>query len=110
MGQYHKVYNLDKKQYINGHDIDNGLKLMEQIGWPKSTSSAVWLLLGVSNGRGGGDAVDHPLIGQWGGDRIAVIGDYFEKDDIEGFDFEELEEYENISGNVMDMLNTVFDE
>jgi len=30
MGQYHKLYNVDKKEYVYDHRIDNGLKLMEQ--------------------------------------------------------------------------------
>lgn len=29
MGQYYKAINLDTKEYINPHDYDNGLKLME---------------------------------------------------------------------------------
>lgn len=56
MGQYHKLYNLDKKEYVHGNRLDNGLKLMEQCGWGKSTSTGLWLLLANSNGRGGGDA------------------------------------------------------
>lgn len=60
MGQYHKLYNIDKKEYVHGHRIDNGLKLMEQCGFDKSTG--LWLLLANSNGRGGGDAIEHPLL------------------------------------------------
>ena len=32
MGQYHKVYNLDKKEFIHAHKIGIGLKLTEQCG------------------------------------------------------------------------------
>lgn len=86
MGQYHLLINVDKKEFVHGHRIDNGLKLMEQCGFEKSTSTALWLLLACSNGRGGGDAKRHPLIGRWAGDRIAVIGDYHEPTDIPGLD------------------------
>ncbi len=108
MGQYHFAYNLDKKEYVHGHDLDNGLKLLEQIGHAKSTADAVFLLSAVSNGRGGGDSCPHPFIGRWGGDRIAVIGDYHEQDDLPGFDFSELESFENISPKVNEMLSVAF--
>ena len=113
MGQYHKLFNLDKKEFVKGHDIDNGLKLMEQCGFQKSTSTALWLLLACSNGRGGGDAKQHPLIGTWAGDRIAVIGDYAEPDDIPGLDASEMyhsgiDNYKNISADVLAMLNAEF--
>ena len=81
MGQYHQVYNLDKKEKIYGRTLDQGLKLMEQCGHQISTSTGVWLLLANSNGRGGGDALKHPLIGRWAGDRLVVQGDYANPDD-----------------------------
>lgn len=88
MGQYHILVNIDRKEFVHGHRIDNGLKLMEQCGFEKSTASALWLLTACSNGRGGGDAKSHPMIGRWAGDRIAVIGDYCQSDDIKGVDVE----------------------
>ena len=108
MGQYHKVYNIDKKQYIHGHRIDNGLKLLEQVGFEKSAASAVFLLLANSNGRGGGDAPAHRLIGSWAGDRIVVQGDYAEESDQSYLSNEEISSYEDISGNVKNMLDAVF--
>jgi hypothetical protein len=113
VGQYHKLYNLDKKQYVHAHRIDNGLKLMEQCGFEKSTASALWLLLAASNGRGGGDARPHPLIGTWAGDRIAVIGDYAKTDDVPGFDAAEIrtsEDFTDISAQVKQMLDAEFKE
>ena len=90
MGQYHYLINLDKKQVIHPHQIGNGLKLREQVGWEYSTSVALVMLLASSSrdgGRGGGDfRAEHPLIGSWAADRIAFIGDYAEKEDIPGFD------------------------
>lgn len=108
MGQYHSVYNLDKKERIHAHDINNGLKLMEQVGWGRCTASAVWLLLANSNGRGGGDAPEHALIGHWAGDRLLVQGDYAQEGDPAYTSPEELEQFINISGVVQMMLLEVF--
>ena len=69
MGQYHYLINLDKKQFVHPHQIGNGLKLKEQVGWEYSTATALVLLLAASSrdgGRGGGDFhALHPLIGAW---------------------------------------------
>lgn len=88
MGQYHLTVNLDKREFINPHKIGLGLKLLEQCGFKGSTGDILFMLLACSNGRGGGDiSTDFPeLIGRWAGDRIAVIGDYSEADDIPGVD------------------------
>ena len=108
MGQYHKLYNVDKKEYVSGHGIDNGLKLLEQVGFSKSTASALWLLLANSNGRGGGDAPEHPLIGSWAGDRILVQGDYAEDGDRGYVSEDELATYTDISPQVAELLEEVF--
>ena len=105
MGQYHKVYNLDKKEFINGHNIKNGLKLLEQIGHEKSTSTALFLLLANSNGRGGGDATGHKEIGRWAGDRIVIQGDYAEPHDTAFIDEGDKGEFREIS----DIVNSIFD-
>lgn len=114
MGQYHKVVNLTKKQYIHPHGIDNGLKLYEQVGFMKSSSTALFALLACSSGRGGGDFPDHPLIGTWAGCEIAVIGDYAGPEDMAvlGFDAEEIysklgDEYEDISKQVVALLTLI---
>jgi hypothetical protein len=109
MGQYHKAVNLDKKEYIHGHDIDCGLKLLEQVGFRGSTADALFLLMACSNGRGGGDVAIHPVIGRWAGDRVAVIGDYAVSDDVPGIDAEKVysdlgDKYLNISEMVLEMI------
>jgi hypothetical protein len=90
MGQYHYLTNLDKKYFIHPHQIGNGLKLHEQVGWSYSTATALVMLLAASSkdgGRGGGDFhAKHPLVGSWAGDRIAFVGDYAEPGDIPGCD------------------------
>ena len=103
MGQYHKVYNIDKGEMINGHGINNGLKLIEQVGHDMSTSTALFLVLANSNGRGGGDVEDHYLIGSWAGDRIVIQGDYAEESD-QGY-IKDVEDYRDISAFVNELLN-----
>jgi hypothetical protein len=106
MGQYHTVINTTKKELISAHGIDNGAKLMEQVGFDTSTSTALWLLLANSNGRGGGDANEHDLIGRWAGDSIVVQGDYAEEGD-QGY-VSDLIEYTDISNLVKFMLEEQF--
>jgi hypothetical protein len=110
MGQYHKAYNATKKEFIHPHRIENGLKLMEQVGFDKSTATALFLLLANSNGRGGGDAKKHPLIGHWAGDNIVIQGDYTEPADPGHIDPETLDTFTDISAQVVDMLNNEFGE
>ena len=102
MGQYHKVYNIDKREVINGHGIGNGLKLLEQVGFDTSTSTALFFLLANSNGRGGGDAEDHEMIGRWAGDRVVIQGDYAEPGDQSYIS--NTEQYIDISPDVAYML------
>jgi hypothetical protein len=105
MGQYHQLYNTDKKEFVHAHHIDNGLKLLEQVGFEKSTSTALFLLVANSNGRGGGDAKPHPMIGRWAGDRIVVQGDYADANDTGYISDDEIKKYTDISADVLDMLN-----
>ncbi len=88
MGHYHYLVNLDKKQVVHPHEIGNGLKLCEQIGWEYSTSTVLGMLIAAScskGPRGGGDFLSgHPLIGSWAGNRIAFVGDYAKRADIPG--------------------------
>jgi hypothetical protein len=104
MGQYHKVYNVDKKEYIEPHNINNGMKLVEQIGGEHTTSTALFLLLANSNGRGGGDVEEHHLIGSWAGDRIVIQGDYSEPSDQGYISEKDREDYFDISKAVNEML------
>lgn len=109
MGQYHILYNISKKEYVHAHRIDNGLKLMEQCCWDKSTSTALWLLLANSNGRSGGDAREHQLIGSWAGDNIVIQGDYAKPDDQAFLSEDETRYYKDISHSVKEMLDNEFD-
>lgn len=77
MGQYYKIVNLDKKQFIHPHRFDDGLKLCEFGNSRSGTLFALAALLADGNGRGGGDiSSDSSFIGSWAGDRIVIAGDY----------------------------------
>jgi hypothetical protein len=81
MGQYYKIANLDKKQYLHPHRCGDGLKLMEFSLGSCGTMSALAILLADGNGRGGGDLrSDAEIIGSWSGDRITIVGDYADGD------------------------------
>ena len=116
MGQYHHVVNLDKKEYLDNYMFGSGAKLLEQHGYA-SVSSALHLLLSASSGRGGGDyraRNSDGFVGRWAGDRIAIIGDYAESDDVPGVDaraiYESLEEsYTNISADLAELMEQEFE-
>lgn len=91
MGQYHIPVSLTKKEFVHPHRLGDGLKLWEQGASQGGTLCALHALLAVSNGRGGGDYIDghESFIGRWGGDRIAIIGDYAEANDLDANDYAE---------------------
>ncbi len=66
MGQYHKVVNLDKQEYLHPHQFGDGLKLMEFGGSAQGTLSALAGLL----------LLDNQQEGPWAGSRVTVTGDY----------------------------------
>lgn len=89
MGQYHFTVNLDKREFLNPHKFGEGLKLWEQ-GWTGfGIQRGLQMLLACSDGRGGGDfhleenGIEN-IAGRWAGDRIVVLGDYTEDDDLPG--------------------------
>jgi len=77
MGQYYKIVNLDKRQYLYSHTFGDGLKLREFGASGGGMMYGLALLLADGNGRGGGDfPSSDPIIGSWAGDRIVIAGDY----------------------------------
>lgn len=83
MGQYWIPVNLDKREYINPHQLGAGLKLLEQAWNPPGTTAALLLLTAaMPEPRGGGDPEAHRAIGHWAGDRVAIVGDYAEDSDL----------------------------
>lgn len=77
MGQYYKVVNITKRQFITPHAFNDGAKLMEFGLSARGTMSGLAILLASGNGRGGGDLnSDSPVVGSWAGDQIVIAGDY----------------------------------
>lgn len=77
MGQYYKVVNVTKKQYLSPHAFGSGLKLKEFASDGCSVMTGLAILLANSNGRGGGDLIsDNEIVGSWAGDKIVIAGDY----------------------------------
>lgn len=131
MGQYHRVYNLDKKETMSTHKLGDGAKLLEW-GLGGLYTAGIALLLSNSNGRGGGDlyvgygedlktndgngnytltpkgaeiqARIKAISGRWAGDRIVVQGDYAEAGDPAYI--LDTEDYTDISQLVVDALVT----
>lgn len=105
MGQYWKVVNLDRREYVNPHRLGCGLKLWEQLaGHPGTGAALIILCAAMPEQRGGGDldlgdeegfvadlkkatgqsysGIAKRTIGRWAGDRIAIIGDYAKRGDL----------------------------
>lgn len=93
MGQYYKLANIDKREYVHPHELGDGLKLREQVGsGPFGIADAALVLQACSGGDGGGDyhaapktrkvALIEAVVGRWAGDRVVLIGDYAEPDDL----------------------------
>jgi hypothetical protein len=72
MGEYFRIVNLDKREYINPHDCGEqyGAKLGEVAMSSGGPMSALAVLVSTSEWQ------DH--CGRWCGDRIALVGDYSE--------------------------------
>jgi len=118
MGQYHKIINIDKKEYVSGWDLGMFAKHYEQVGFEGSMSDVLYILL-IAQGnerRGGGDIDGHDIIGSWVGDRVAVVGDYFDEEKDNPL-FKNLyaevskrgSGYKNIGKQLRQMLPKVFD-
>jgi hypothetical protein len=128
MGQYHNIYSTTKKEMLNAHNFNGGIKLLEQSGnYPLMTGFL--LLLSNSNGRGGGDininyeydkttykklppsslikeqeTILNAISGRWSGDNIVIQGDYAEKNDKAFINDYEIEQYHDISNEVKKAL------
>jgi hypothetical protein len=110
MGQYYKIVNLDKKQYMEPWTFDDGAKLLEFGMSAEGTMTALAILLADGNGRGGGDLNDepNPLVGSWAGDRIVISGDYADEgrftDDKENLYHISSEQYLDIGPTMLKIM------
>ena len=100
MGQYFRLINLDKREYVDPWDVGGRAKLWE---WSANNQCrAIPFLLRQSTEGGGGDIQeDYKIAGRWAGDRIALVGDY---DDSKLFHIAE-QDFRNISKELVKEFN-----
>lgn len=67
MGQYHKVFNIDKKECLEPWNFGCGAKIAEWCSGTSPVSKATMMLLACSNGRGGGDFQEIGSSAAWHG-------------------------------------------
>lgn len=108
MGQYHLPVNIDKREFIYPHLLNNGLKMLEW-GSGGGTTVALTVLLACSHNRGGGDLRinDSRICGRWSGDRIIVLGDYTEPGDPGTAPLYEMTEAYAQGGILLDPLDSI---
>jgi hypothetical protein len=104
MGQYWKVVNVDRREYLDPK-VCGDYKLWEHLVNGVTGKALVILLANQPEMRGGGDlgyGVEEKVnfdpqeyIGRWVGDRVIMIGDYAENDDLAWCDPADV--YEKIS-------------
>jgi len=94
MGQYWKLVNLDKKEFVHPHKLGSGLKLWECLANSPGIGGAMIILqAAMPVPRGGGDLtldsdndayneIAKRTIGRWAGDRVVLVGDYAEDSDL----------------------------
>jgi hypothetical protein len=110
MGQYYKIVNIKKKQYISPYIFGDGSKLMEFSMSANGVLAGLAILLADGNGRGGGDLhSENDIVGSWAGDNIVIAGDYadtgkFVKEPAQTLYEVASSEGEDISVKVLDAL------
>jgi len=73
MGQYFRIVNYDKREYVKAQDIGE-MKLWE---WCANHEAAVFpFLLARSDDGERSWRDEYPTAGRWAGDRVALVGDY----------------------------------
>jgi hypothetical protein len=127
MGQYHSLFNLDKLEVVNPHDLGFGAKQREHSGHGGgSLADILYVLCAYKEARGGGDWAndnsDFPEFtngvfkGRWHGDRVAVIGDYYEESDLPAgwaealSDIGEPTKFKDISDEIRPFVDKLFNE
>ena len=81
MGQYYLIANVDKKEFLNPHSLDNGAKLME---WSYQGNRMV-------------NALFNLLQTDWQGDRVYVVGDYADSEELNEADVNWLSTYNAVA-------------
>lgn len=101
MGQYYLIANIDKKEYLHPHTFNDGLKFLEFSLSGGSTLTALSMLLVAGYGQGIGEEVEHRIVGSWAGDRICIVGDYYDDKAFPTYDAIK-KKYMDISMQVLD--------
>lgn len=83
MGQYWRIVNVDKMEYLDPYKLGSGAKLWEQLANVAPSKALMILVANMPEPRGGGDlgSGHEGIVGRWAGDRIIMVGDYAEKGD-----------------------------
>lgn len=76
MGQYYRIINLDKKEYIKPYDYKVGAKLMESSFITNAGETNDYML-----------ALSNLIKTHWKGDRVVMVGDYVNLYTIDDFEF-----------------------
>ena len=114
MGQYHRLVNIDKQEWVDPHGLGLGSKQYEQTGCDASLADAMYVLTMTSANEGGGDFPNTMVSGRWVGDRVLIVGDYTRADAIPGFagadaiyDLAQAQ-YQDITPQVRDAFEKIF--
>lgn len=101
MGQYYRLLNLSKEEYIEPRRLGSGAKLWEICA--NDLPRVLPYLFHQSSGHGGGDPHKQPTdhLGRWAGDRLVVVGDYDDSDLYERAG----ERFDEISDDIRPELN-----
>ena len=116
MGQYHGLFNIDKREMLFPHEVGFGAKQWEHTGFAGSLSDILYALCAYPERRGGGDFADDNadfpefsngvFKGRWHGDRVAVVGDYAEFGDLPDVWDAAFVEITDYNGNRAKVFNT----
>ncbi len=98
MGQYFKIVNLDKREYLAPDDF--GVEMKLNSGWEELNQALVFLLSqGFHPEHGWQRDPTNQYLGRWVEDRIIIIGDY---DESGLYGKLKSEKYKDISKNAME--------
>jgi len=99
MGQYFKIVNYDKREYVDPWEIGGTAKLFE---WCANPQAGVFpFLLARSDDGERSFRDEYPTAGRWAGDRVALVGDYDRSGDYQAAE----REFRNVSGQLRTDFN-----
>lgn len=106
MGQYFKIVNCNKRQYLEPFSMRSSAKFPSLMSAEEMTRSISWLVCTSSNPRWleckSANVRTRRLVGSWSGDPIEIIGDYSDEE----FSHCVSDQYQDIS---FEIVATLFD-